>query len=52
MGLWGEMVIQMGLWVKIGVLDENDHAKGLLGYKWGSWGKMAVQRDFRVKMGF
>ena len=31
MGLWGKMGIQTGLWVKIGVLGENDHAKGLLG---------------------
>ena len=31
MGLWGEMGIQTGLWVKIGVLGKNGRAKGLLG---------------------
>ena len=53
--------------VKNGILEENGHAKGLLGQKWGFgenghpkglWvkigasGEMAVQRDFWVKMGF
>ena len=44
--------MQKNFWVKNGALGENGRKKRDFGLKLVFWGKMAIQRDFWVKMGF
>ena len=38
--------LKMGFGVKNGILEENGRAKGLLGQKWGHWGKWLCKETF------